>query len=240
MAETAQRPSFDEFYSSAAARLVRHSYALTGDMAEAQDIAQEAFARAWQRWSAVRECDSPEAWVRRVATNLAASRWRRIRVARAAAGQPAPQHAPEVSTDTVALVCGLRTLPERQRTVLVLHYMCDLSVDQIAAELGCPAGSVKSWLSRGRTALAEAVRVVEPDGLGSADAAATPAATAPPATVASAATGTSSVAVVDHAVPVEEAAPVGETALVDEAAAGRGDRHGRRTRDSRRSDAGRR
>ena len=183
MAETAQRPSFDEFYSSAAARLVRHSYALTGDMAEAQDIAQEAFARAWQRWSAVRECDSPEAWVRRVATNLAASRWRRIRVARAAAGQPAPQHAPEVSTDTVALVCGLRTLPERQRTVLVLHYMCDLSVDQIAAELGCPAGSVKSWLSRGRTALAEAVRVVEPDGLGSTDAAATPAATAPPATV---------------------------------------------------------
>ena len=168
MAETPQRPSFDEFYSSAAARLVRHSYALTADMAEAQDIAQEAFARAWQRWPAVRECDSPEAWVRRVATNLAASRWRRIRVARAAAGQPAEQHAPEVSTDTVALVCGLRTLPERQRTVLVLHYMCDLSVDQIAAELGCPSGSVKSWLSRGRAALADAVRVVEPDGLESA------------------------------------------------------------------------
>ncbi len=168
MAETPQRPTFDEFYSNAAARLVRHSYALTADMAEAQDIAQEAFARAWQRWPAVRECDSPEAWVRRVATNLAASRWRRIRVARAAAGQPAQQHAPEVSTDTVALVCGLRTLPERQRTVLVLHYMCDLSVDQIASELGCPAGSVKSWLSRGRTALAEAVRVVEPDGLESA------------------------------------------------------------------------
>ena len=163
MAETSQRPSFDEFYSNAAARLVRHSYALTGDLAEAQDIAQEAFARAWQRWPAVRECDSPEAWVRRVATNLAASRWRRIRVARAVAGQPAEQHAPEVSTDTVALVCGLRTLPERQRTVLVLHYMCDLSVDQIASELGCPSGSVKSWLSRGRTALAEAVRVVEPD-----------------------------------------------------------------------------
>ncbi len=70
---------------------------------------------------------------------------------------------PEVSTDTVALVSGLRTLPERQRTVLVLHYMCDMTIDQIAAELGCPAGSVKSWLSRGRTALAAAVRIVEPD-----------------------------------------------------------------------------
>jgi RNA polymerase sigma-70 factor, ECF subfamily len=160
---SASRQGFDQFYSSSAARLVRHGYALTGDMAEAQDIAQEAFARAWQRWSVVRDCDSPEAWVRRVATNLAASRWRRIRVARAAAGNPAEPHAPEVSTDTVALVSGLRTLPERQRTVLVLHYLCDLTVDQIAAELGCPAGSVKSWLSRGRTALAAAVRIVEPE-----------------------------------------------------------------------------
>jgi RNA polymerase sigma-70 factor, ECF subfamily len=158
----AGQPSFDEFYADAAARLIRHGYALTGDMAEAQDIAQEAFARAWQRWAAVRECDSPEAWVRRVATNLAASRWRRIRVARAAAWHPADLQVPEVSTDLVALVIGLRTLAERQRTVLVLHYMCDLTVDQIAAELGCPPGSVKSWLSRGRTALAEAVRVVEP------------------------------------------------------------------------------
>lgn len=163
MADAASRPDFDQFYSCSAARLIRHGYALTGDLAEAQDIAQEAFARAWQRWSVVRDCDSPEAWVRRVATNLAASRWRRIRVARAAAGNPAEPHAPEVSTDTVALVTGLRTLPERQRTVLVLHYMCDLTVDQIATELGCPQGSVKSWLSRGRTALAAAVRVVEPE-----------------------------------------------------------------------------
>src|SRR5215475_6739812 len=163
MAKTVRRVDFDEFYLNSAARLVRHGYALTGDMAEAQDIAQEAFARAWQRWSTVSECDSPEAWVRRVATNLAASRWRRIRVARAAAGRAAEQPAPEVSTDTVALVSGLRTLPERQRTVLVLHYMCDMTIDQIAAELGCSAGSVKSWLFRGRTALAAAVEIVEPD-----------------------------------------------------------------------------
>src|SRR5215471_11835700 len=162
MAEPASRQDFDQFYSLSAARLIRHGYALTGDLAEAQDIAQEAFARAWQRWSVVRDCDSPEAWVRRVATNLAASRWRRIRVARAAAWHPADLQVPEVSTDLVALVTGLRTLAERQRTVLVLHYMCDLTVDQIAAELRCPPGSVKSWLSRGRAALAEAVRVVEP------------------------------------------------------------------------------
>ncbi len=227
MAETSQRPSFDEFYSNAAARLVRHSYALTGDLAEAQDIAQEAFARAWQRWPAVRECDSPEAWVRRVATNLAASRWRRIRVARAAAGQPAQQHAPEVSTDTVALVCGLRTLPERQRTVLVLHYMCDLSVDQIASELGCPSGSVKSWLSRGRTALAEAVRVVEPDGLESAvpqprvELAETVAAAAEDAAAVQEVAAAEEVATAEEAAPAEAAATADGAATVDDGAAAR-------------------
>jgi RNA polymerase sigma-70 factor, ECF subfamily len=149
---------FGEFYAASVMRVVRHAYAITGDLADAQDIAQEAFARAWQRWDSVRTCDAPEAWVRRVATNLATSRWRRDRTARARArdlipaGQP-----PEISPDTVALVAGLRTLPERQRLVLVLHYLADMPVSQIAAELGCPAGSVKAWLSRGRNGLAAAV-----------------------------------------------------------------------------------
>lgn len=150
--------SFDAFYGAAALRVVRHSYALTGNLADAQDVAQEAFARAWQRWSSVSQCDAPEAWVRKVATNLAASRWRRDRTARAFARElTGSQVTNEISPNTVALVAGLRTLPERQRVVLVLHYLADLSVDQIAADLGCPAGSVKAWLSRGRAALAVAV-----------------------------------------------------------------------------------
>src|SRR5215469_15080635 len=103
MARVVERPSFDEFYANAASRVVRHAFALTGDPAEAQDIAQEAFARAWQRWPAVSRCDSPEAWVRRVATNLAVSRWRKLRVARSAgAYRTAEQHSPEIGPDTVA------------------------------------------------------------------------------------------------------------------------------------------
>jgi RNA polymerase sigma-70 factor (ECF subfamily) len=127
---------------------------------DARDITQETFARAWQRWSSVSACDSPEAWVRRVATNLAVSRWRRARTARLLAGRgdATANHVPEISTDTLALVAGLRTLPQRQRTVLVLYYLADLPVEQIAADPGCPAGSVKAWLSRGRAALAAAVR----------------------------------------------------------------------------------
>jgi RNA polymerase sigma-70 factor, ECF subfamily len=150
--------SFGAFYGASAMRIVRHSYALTGSLADAQDIAQEAFARAWQRWASVSQCDSPEAWVRKVATNLAVSRWRRDRAARAVARELAGEQVTSgISPNTVALVAGLRTLPERQRVVLVLHYLADLSVDQIAADLGCPAGSVKAWLSRGRAALAAAM-----------------------------------------------------------------------------------
>jgi RNA polymerase sigma-70 factor, ECF subfamily len=154
---------FDEFYGAAARRIVRHAYALTGNISDAQDITQEAFARAWQRWDRVRDFDSPEAWVRRVATNLATSRFRRDRTARAAAWQLIASPAPEVSPDTVALIAALRTLPERQRVVLVLHYLADLPVGQIAAELGCPVGSVKAWLSRGRAALGLALAVTETD-----------------------------------------------------------------------------
>jgi RNA polymerase sigma-70 factor (ECF subfamily) len=101
--------------------------------------------------------DSPEAWVRRVATNLATSRFRRDRTARAAAPYLIAADVPEISPDTVALIAALRTLPERQRVVVVLYYLADLPVGQIAAELRCPVGSVKAWLFRGREALAIAL-----------------------------------------------------------------------------------
>jgi RNA polymerase sigma-70 factor, ECF subfamily len=150
--------SFDEFYAAAGMRVVRHAYALTGNLADAQDIAQEAFARALQRWDSVRRCESPEAWVRRVASNLATSRWRSDARARAVATRLAVcDELPEISPDNAMLVAGLRTLPDRQRLVLVLHYLADLPVREIAAELGCPVGSVKAWLSRGRDALAAAL-----------------------------------------------------------------------------------
>jgi RNA polymerase sigma-70 factor, ECF subfamily len=150
--------SFEDFYAGTVTGIIRQVYALTGDLAEAQDIAQEAFARAWQRWSSVSTCDSPTAWVRRVATNLAVSRWRRIGAAAVGLRKLAVSaHVPEVSADYVALVVGLRALPERQRTVLVLYYLADLSVNQVAAELSCSAASVKSMLARGRAALAAAI-----------------------------------------------------------------------------------
>ena len=146
---------FDRFYEETSQRVLRYGYALTGDLAEAQDLTQEAYIRAWQRWGKLAGYDSAEAWVRLVLARLATDRWRRLRSRRKAlqlAGPPDPARPP--SEDTVLLVRALRLLPARQRQVIALHYICDMSVAGIAVEIGAAAGSVKVWLSRGRAALA--------------------------------------------------------------------------------------
>ncbi len=74
---------FDDFYAASYADLTVQVYAYFGDLHEAQDVVQEAFCRALARWRQVSGYDDPAAWVRRVAWNLATSRWRRLRVMRA-------------------------------------------------------------------------------------------------------------------------------------------------------------
>jgi RNA polymerase sigma-70 factor (ECF subfamily) len=145
---------FDAFYTTTAPALVRQVHALTGDLAEAQDCVQEAYARAWQRWSTIHRYDAPAAWVRQVACRLAVSRFRRARVAHGLLKQQRPTHVPEVDASRVALIAALRRIPEAQRIAIVLHHIAGLSVEEIATEVNAPAGTVKARLSRGRAALA--------------------------------------------------------------------------------------
>ena len=148
--------AFDAFYRDTSRRLLRYAYGLTGDPAEAQDLVQEAYARAWQRWRRLSAYEDPEAWLRLVVNRLSTDRWRRIGVRRSHAPvAPAPVAPP--SEDTVLLVQAMRTLPVAHRRALALHYLLDRSVADIAAETGASTGTVKSWLSRGRAGLAVAL-----------------------------------------------------------------------------------
>ncbi len=70
---------------------------------------------------------------------------------------------PGPDPDHTALVAALRQLPTAQRRVIVLHHLCDLSVERIASETGAPVGTVKARLFRGRAALAKHLAVDEPD-----------------------------------------------------------------------------
>jgi len=145
---------FDVFYRTTRHRVVTTLYALTGDLGTAQDAAQEAYARAWQRWSQLADYDDPEAWVRTVARRICLSAWRKARNGYKAYrrhGTAPPAGAP--GDDTMALVAALRRLPTEQRVAIALHHLLDLPVAEVARETGTSVSTVKSRLARGRRTL---------------------------------------------------------------------------------------
>jgi RNA polymerase sigma-70 factor (ECF subfamily) len=146
---------FDAFYNATSRRVLHQMYAMTGNLADAQECTQEAYARAWQRWNTVAAADNPEAWIRTVAWRIAASRWRKAKNALTALTKHGPpDNAPPPNPDHVALTTALRQLPEPQRHAIVLHHLVGMSIDDIATETNTPTGTIKARLSRGRTALA--------------------------------------------------------------------------------------
>ena len=148
---------FEEFYAQAVTRLTGQLYVMLGDLHEAQDVVQEAFVKGWSRRRQLDHDGRPEAWIRTVAWRLAVSRWRfRRRTADAwHRGGVSPPHVEGPGPDQVVLVDALRALPPQQRRSLTLHYLCDLTVEQIAGETGLSTSTVKTHLVRGRTALAQ-------------------------------------------------------------------------------------
>lgn len=147
---------FDQFYAATAPRLVGQLSVMLGSVSEAQDCVQEAFVKAWLHRRELDLTDRPEAWVRRVAYNTGVSRWRQTTSRLQAHGRRGVDpDLPAPSEDHAALVTALRQINADQRRAIVLHHLCDLSVDEVAAEVGSPVGTVKARLSRGRAALAD-------------------------------------------------------------------------------------
>jgi RNA polymerase sigma-70 factor (ECF subfamily) len=145
---------FDAFYAATAKRLVATVYAMTGDLAEAEDAVQEAYARAWQRWGRLTQQGDPLPWVRTVASRLAISTWRRTRNRLRAQLRHGPEpDLPGLSEDRVALLTALRTLSPDQRRAVVLHHLLDLPVEDVARETDSSSGAVRTRLSRARKLL---------------------------------------------------------------------------------------
>jgi RNA polymerase sigma-70 factor (ECF subfamily) len=142
-----------EVYAASYRRLVGQLYGVCGDLGQAEETVQEAFARAIQHQRQFRHADNPEAWLRRVAIDLSRSRWRhRIR------GEPPWMVRrtgvdPDLSPDHLALVAALRQLPEAQRQVIALLCLGDLQAYEVAEAVDAPIGSVRTQLLRGRSAL---------------------------------------------------------------------------------------
>jgi RNA polymerase sigma-70 factor (ECF subfamily) len=155
-----QHGDFDAFFRAEYPPLVGAlSVAVGRD--QAADVAQEAFVRANARWARVRRMDRPAAWVRRVAINLANDHHRGVRRRRRIdpllAGEEACEQAPRDRDLAVALAA----LPTRQRLIVVMHYLLDLPVAEVARELGVSEGTVKATLHQARSALRRRLEVVD-------------------------------------------------------------------------------
>jgi len=152
--------TFTELYAASYARLVGQLTVITTDRDAAEDAVQEAFSRLWRQWDSLSGYDRPEAWLRRVAVNIAISRWRRIRRL-----HPLRQSDRDAGEDDAAgradIEAALRRIPVKQRHALLLHHVVGLPVAEVAQELGAAEGTVKSWLFRGREALQRSLGVEE-------------------------------------------------------------------------------
>jgi len=153
---------FEEFYAASYGRVVALVATMVGDRHQAEDIAQEAFARALVRWHRVARYDVPEAWVRRVAMRLAVDAGRRaaraLRIVRLLRASGPGAGSGGDPSDWPALNLALLKVPIRQRQALVLYYLADLPVDVIARECGVPERTVRSRLAAGRRRLESELR----------------------------------------------------------------------------------
>jgi RNA polymerase sigma factor (sigma-70 family) len=130
-------------------------YSRDRDLAE--DVAQEALARACRDWRKVARLDSPEAWVHRVAINLTHSAFRRRAVEKRVKAKLESQAQIDGDitwvTDRSELLDALAKLPSRQRSALLLRYYAGFRVREVADALGCPEGTAKSLIRRGLRAI---------------------------------------------------------------------------------------
>jgi RNA polymerase sigma-70 factor (sigma-E family) len=140
---------FREFFADQYARLCWLGLLLTGDQAEAEELAQEALARTWWRW-AVRRPNNPAAYAAKVLVNRHRSLLRRAGVEARFLARTRPEPVPPAGDEeAIVLWEAVQALPPRQRAVLVLRFHEDLTEAEVARLLGLPLGTVKSLAHRG-------------------------------------------------------------------------------------------
>lgn len=151
---------FGEFVAARYSALVRYGALLTGDRGHGEDLAQDALVKTYRAWRKLHPEGDPEAYTRQVMTRAAwrAGRrlWRFEIPAAVLPDRPFDEDFSERQSTADVVLTALRALPGTQRVVLVLRYWAGLSEQEIAAQLGCSLGTVKSRASRAIAALRRA------------------------------------------------------------------------------------
>jgi RNA polymerase sigma-70 factor (sigma-E family) len=150
----ARDQEFAEFFSVRFDGARRIAYAMCGSWPDAEEIAQTAFVKLYARWAKVR-IETVDAYLRTILTRVFLDTKRRGRAREQIVAELPDTIAPSDAgpAERLALRAALLTVPPRQRAVLVLRFVADLSVEQVAETLGCSTGTVKSQTSRGLASL---------------------------------------------------------------------------------------
>jgi RNA polymerase sigma-70 factor (sigma-E family) len=157
-------PDFDTWVAARGPGLLRLAYTLTGNRSDAEDVVQDALARALPRWERITRADDIDAYVRRMVINAHTSWWRRWkrRESPVAELRDSTVDAPgERFDDHRRLWLACQALPDVQRTAVVLRYYEQLEYAEIAELTGVREGSVRARVSRGIAALRQSMG--EPD-----------------------------------------------------------------------------
>lgn len=163
--DQAAEADFEAYFRARRDAVRRTAYLLCGDWHKADDHAQSAFVALHRHWRRIRDRGALDAWVRRTVVRSVVDEsrrpWRRERstesIDTAVDGRASAAPASHGVATRHALVDALRTVPPRQRAVLVLRYFDGLDVAATASALGCSEGTVKSQTSRGLDALRSAL-----------------------------------------------------------------------------------
>jgi RNA polymerase sigma-70 factor (sigma-E family) len=154
---------FAEFYSARFEVVRRTAFALCGDWVEAEELAQAGFVRIYAKWPRVAK-GNVDAYLRTVVTRLFLDARRRGRARERLVAEPPERSGPGAAAqveERQSLLAALLQVPPRQRAVLVLRIVHDLSIEQVAQALGCSTGTVKSQLARGTRVLRAAYESAE-------------------------------------------------------------------------------
>jgi RNA polymerase sigma-70 factor (sigma-E family) len=153
---------YTEYVTARMPALRRLAFQLVGDTHRADDVVQVAITRLYQHWHKAQAATNLDAYVRRIVVRsfLNSNRlgWSRVRLVGAPADTPmlGPSHGPDIETRE-EVRAALATVPPKARAVLVLRFLHDLPVAEVATMLGCSEGNVKSQTSHGLAALRRAL-----------------------------------------------------------------------------------
>lgn len=145
--------SFDKLVAQELAGAYRVATLILGDPSEAEDAAQEAFLRSWQRWNRLRDPERAGAWFGRILVNICRDRLRARKTTRVRWRADQPAEAATDPGEREALLQAIGKLTPDQRIVVVLRYYVDLPLEGIAERTGVPVGTVKSRLHHGLQAI---------------------------------------------------------------------------------------